>query len=230
MNTFFNQFVYLGLLVSTGAYCLGDLLRRKTKAAWCNPLLIACIIVIIFMLITGTEYGIYMESTHILTDLLTPATVCLAIPLYRQIKILKSNAGAIIAGIVSGIITTFVCVFLFSMVFKLTHTQYVTLLPKSVTTAIGMILSEQFSGIVPVTVASILITGIVGNLTAPILFKWLRIYHPIARGIAIGTSSHVIGTARAIELGEIEGAMSSLSTVISGLLTAVILPFIIHLY
>lgn len=229
MNAFLNQYSYLGLVLSIGAYCFGEWLKKKTKAAWCNSLLIACVAVIVFLLFTGLDYEIYKNSTRILTDLLTPATVCLAVPLYRQFQLLRHNAAAILMGVISGIVATFACVLAFSALFALNHTQYVTMLPKSVTTAIGMALSEEMGGIVSVTVASILITGILGNLTAPLLLKLFRIHHPIAKGIAIGSSCHVIGTARALEMGEVEGAMSGLATVVSGLLTAFLVPFMASL-
>ena len=229
MSTFLNQSAYLGLILSIGAYCFGEWLKKKTKISWCNSLLIACVIVAVFLLATGLDYGVYKNSTRILTDLLTPATVCLAVPLYRQFRILKQNTLAILLGVAAGIGATFACVLAFSVFFALNHTQYVTMLPKSVTTAIGMALSEEMGGIVSVTVASILITGILGNLTAPLLLKLFRIRHPIAKGIAIGSSSHVIGTTRALEMGEVEGAMSGLATVVSGLLTAFLVPFMASL-
>lgn len=224
MKELLSQYSYLGLVLSIGAYCFGEWLKKRTKAAWCNSLLIACILVVVFLLAAGMDYEVYQKGTGILTQLLTPATVCLAVPLYRQFRLLRGNALAIAAGILSGIAATFACVLALGALFALDHTQYVTLLPKSVTTAIGMALSEEMGGLVSVTVAAILITGILGDLTAPWVLKLLRIRHPIAKGVAIGASSHVIGTTRAFELGELEGAMSGLATVVSGLLTVFLIP------
>ena len=161
----------------------------------------------------------YYEGAKYISYLLTPATVCLALPLYRQLEILKRHRKAILAGIVSGVLTSLVSVLGISALFRLTHEQYVTLLPKSITTAIGIGVSEEAGGIVTITVAVIILTGVFGNITAEAVCKLFRIEEPVARGIAIGTSSHAVGTTRAMEMGEVEGAMSSLSIVVSGLIT-----------
>lgn len=128
---------------------------------------------------------------------------------------------SIVAGILSGVLTTLLCVLAMSLIFGFSHEEYVTFLPKSITTAIGMGVSEELGGYVTITVAIIIITGVLGNIIAPFVCKAFRIQDPIARGIAIGTASHAIGTSKAMEMGEIEGAMSSLSIVVSGLLTVV---------
>lgn len=226
MNAFLSQFGYLSLVVSVGAYWFGVWLKNKTKKSWCNPLLIACVIVVGFLLATGLDYETYESGMTLANMLLTPAMICLAIPLYKQIQVLRRNAAAVLAGVLAGVLATFAAVAGCALLFRLTHVQYITLLPKSVTTAIGMALSEEMEGIVAVTVAAILVTGIFGNLTAPLILKLFRIRHPVAKGIAIGSSCHVIGTTRAMEMGEVEGAMSSLATVLSGLLTAFLVPMI----
>lgn len=230
MIEWFGSTLTGSLLISLCAYAFGDWLKRKTGKSWCNPLLIACICVVLFLIITGLPYADYQAGTSLLTSLLTPSMVCLAIPLYKQIEVLKKNVLAIMAGVVSGVFITFLCVTAVALLFHLSRTQYVTLMPKSVTTAIGMALSGELGGIESVTVAAILITGIWGNVTAPLICRLFRIVHPVAKGIAIGASCHVIGTTRAMEMGPVEGAMSSLSTVVSGLLTAIILPVIANLY
>lgn len=222
MSQLLSQYAYLGLVVTLAAYLFGLWLRSKTGKAWCNPLLVACLIVIALLLLSGTEYSDYKASTSALSYLLTPATVCLAIPLYRQFQQLRNNWRAILAGVAAGAIASMGLVLLLAVLFGLDHAQYVTLLPKSVTTAIGMGLSEEAGGMSSITVAAIVITGIVGSITAQPICKWLRIRHPVAFGVAMGTSSHVIGTSKAMEIGEIEGAISSLATVVSGLLTAVL--------
>ena len=153
--------------------------------------------------------------------MLTPATVCLAIPLYEQIELLKNNIKAIVLGIMSGAIASLGSVFILSKVFQLSHEQYVTLLPKSITTAIGMGISEELGGIVTITVAVIIITGIVGNIIAEGVCRIFKIEEKVAKGLAIGSSSHAIGTVKAMEMGEIEGAMSSLAIVVSGVITVV---------
>ena len=169
----------------------------------------------------GIDYDVYYSGAQYLSYLLTPATVCLAVPLYEKLEVLKKNWRAILIGIVSGVLTTLLCILAMSLMFGLSHEEYVTLLPKSITTAIGMGVSEELGGYVTLTVAVIIITGVLGNIFAPLICRVFRIREPIAKGIAIGTSSHAVGTAKAMEMGEVEGAMSSLSIAISGLLTVV---------
>jgi predicted murein hydrolase (TIGR00659 family) len=213
--------IYFGVLISITCYELGIILNKKFKLPLFNPLLISISMVIILLLVLKVDYESYYTGAKYLSYLLTPATVCLAIPLYEQLELLKNNLKAIMAGILSGVITSLSCVFVLSLLFQLDHKVYVTLLPKSVTTAIGMGISEEQGGIVTITVAVIIITGILGNIIAETLFKLFRIEESIAKGVALGTSSHAIGTAKAMEMGEIEGAMSSLSIAVTGLLTVI---------
>ena len=210
---------YFGVVLSIGAFLVGRALQKRFKHPLCNPLLIAIVLVILFLLVFDLDYGTYQSSAKLLSNLLTPATVCLAIPLYEQFQLLKKNWQAVLVGILSGVLSSLCCVLVLALLFRLDHASYVTFLPKSITTAIGMSISEELGGYVPVTVAVILVTGILGNMFAEAICRLFRIREPIAKGIAIGSASHAIGTAKAIELGEIEGAMSSLSIVVSGLLT-----------
>ena len=143
-----------------------------------------------------------IREQNVLSYLLTPSTVCLAIPLYQQMNLLKKNLKAIIAGITTGVFASLAGVWVFSMLFHLKKQFYVTLLPKSITTAIGMGISEELGGIVTITVAAIVITGIVGNMFAEGICKLCKIEHPIAKGLAIGTASHAMGTAKAMEIGD----------------------------
>lgn len=212
---------FLGVMISILTYEVGRLLKQKFKLAIFNPVLISIISVILLLLLFDVDYTSYNESAQYLSYLLTPATVCLAIPLYEQIELLRKNAKAIIVGLVSGVLTSLVCVLTLSLLFNLDHEAYVTLLPKSITTAIGMGVSEEMGGMVTITVAVIIITGVLGNIIAEVIFKLFRIEEPIAKGIAMGSSAHAIGTAKAMEMGEIEGAMSSLSIVVAGLLTVI---------
>ena len=212
---------FLGVMISILTYELGRLLKKKFKLAIFNPVLISIISVILLLLFFDVDYTSYNESAKYLSYLLTPATVCLAIPLYEQLELLRENAKAIIIGLVSGVITSLVCVLVLSLLFHLDHQAYVTLLPKSITTAIGMGVSEEMGGMVTITVAVIIITGVLGNMIAESICKIFHIEEPIAKGIAIGSSAHAIGTAKALEMGEIEGAMSSLSIVVAGLLTVI---------
>ena len=217
----FENSVFFGVAISLIAYGLGAFLQKKFKLAIFNPLLISIIITIIVLLATNIDYKTYYEGAKYLSYLLTPATVCLAIPLYEKLELLKNNWKAIFTGIVSGVFTTMICILAMSFIFNLSHKEYVTMLPKSITTAIGMGVSEELGGYVTLTVAVIIITGILGNVIAPLVCKIFKITEPIAKGVALGTASHAIGTAKALEMGEVEGAMSSLSIGVSGLLTVV---------
>ncbi|MBQ7878347.1 MAG: LrgB family protein [Bacteroidaceae bacterium] len=212
---------YFGLILSLGAYIAGLLLKRKYKLFIFNPLLIAIALTITILVILDIDYQSYNSSAKYLGYLLTPATVCLAIPLYEQFAMLKKNLTAILIGISSGVITSCATIFAMSLIFRLGHVEYVTLLPKSITTAIGIGLSDELNGYIAITVAAIMITGLFGNIAGEFLCRITGVKHPVARGIAIGTSTHVMGTAKAMELGEIEGAMSSLSVAVAGIITVV---------
>ena len=163
----------------------------------------------------------YNQTAKYLSYLLTPATVALAIPLYQKITLLKKNGLAVFLGILSGVLSSLLSVLAMAWLFGLSHREYVTLLPKSITTAIGMGVSDELGGITTITVAVIIVTGVLGNVIGQSVCKLFKIYEPIAVGLALGTSAHAIGTAKALELGEVEGAMSSLSIVVSGLITVV---------
>lgn len=212
---------FFGVMVSILAYELGMFLKKKTRLAICNPLLISIIAVMIVLGVFQVDYETYKQGANLLSYLLTPATVCLAIPLYEQLELLKTNVKAIMAGIVSGVLTSLVSILIMALIFGFSHEEYVTLLPKSITTAIGMGVSEELGGIVTITVAVIIVTGILGNVIGEYVCRLFKIEEPVAKGIALGSASHAIGTARAMEMGEIEGAMSSLSIAVAGLLTVV---------
>ena len=221
MKEFLSNSVFFGAVLSLVAYEAGLLLRRKFTLAILNPLLIATICVMAVLVLFKVDYDQYNESAKYISYLLTPATVCLAVPLYEQMSLLKKNFKAVAAGIVSGVLASLVSVLVLARLFGLSHEQYVTLLPKSITTAIGMGISEELGGIVTITVAVIIITGILGNVIAELVCKVFHIQEPIAKGLALGTASHAIGTAKAMEMGPVEGAMSSLAIAVAGLLTVI---------
>lgn len=227
---FLIESTYFGFCLSILAYIIGIKLNQRFKLTLINPLLVSVIIVILVLLIGKIDYNTYNRSAKYVTYLLTPATVCFAVPFYEKIKIIKDNLKAVIFGIVSGILSSFVTVLLISVLFRLTHEQYVTLLPKSITTAIGMELSHEFGGIKTLTTAAIVLTGISGSVLSEMVFKIFRIKNPVAKGIALGCSSHAVGTAKAIELGETEGAISGLSIAVSGLLTVLMMNFFVMVY
>ena len=211
----------VGIVISLLAYEIGLAAQRKWKLAVLNPLLISIVLVIAFLLAFHVDYESYNLSAKYLSYLLTPATVCLAIPLYLQLDLLKKNILAILGGVFSGVLASLGSVLAMSVLFGLDHAEYVTMLPKSITTAIGMGISEELGGYVTISVAVIIITGVLGNMSAEYICKLVRIKSPISIGLAIGTASHAVGTARAMELGEVEGAMSSLAIVVCGLCTVI---------
>ncbi len=219
MKDFLTGSLFFGVVLTLVAYEIGLLVKKKFKLAILNPLLVAVIIIIGVLLLLDIDYETYSEGAQYISYFLTPATVSLAIPLYRQLHLLKKYPVAILGGITAGVLTAMVTIFLMSLAFGLDHQQYVTLLPKSITTAIGMGVSEKMGGIVSLTVVAISVTGITGNVMAEAVLKWFKITDPIAKGLAIGTSAHALGTTKAMEIGEIEGAMSSLSIVVAGILT-----------
>lgn len=229
MIDFLNTSAVWGTVLTLAAFALGTFLHRKTNAAWCNPLLWGSIFVIIVLSVLKIPYPDYKGSASVLSYLLFPATVSLAVPLYEQWELLKKNILAILAGIAAGVVTSVGSILLLAWLFRLDIASAVSLLPKSVTTAIGVDVSTELGGIPALTTAVIILTGIIGNLLAVSLCKLLRITNPIAKGIAIGTSSHAIGTSKALEIGQVEGAMSSLSIGVAGILTAILCPAVVNL-
>lgn len=221
MNEFFLDSAFAGVTISLMAYMLGVFLKKRFRLAILNPLLISVVFTIVVLVIGGVDYETYSKGAAYLSWFLTPATVCLAIPLYEQMELLKKNLRAVLAGITTGVLTSLTTVLALSLLLKLTHREYVTLLPKSITTAIGMGVSEELGGYVTITVAVIVITGVLGNIVGEPVCRLFKIKEPIARGVALGSAAHAIGTARAMEMGEVEGAMSSLSIAVAGVLTVI---------
>lgn len=221
LNEFFEISAFAGVTLSLLAYAFGMFLKRKTHLSIFNPLLVSIAVTIFVLVIADVDYDTYNKGAAYLSWFLTPATVCLAIPLYEQIELLKKHWKAVLSGILSGVLTSLLTVFVLSKLMSLSHKEYVTMLPKSITTAIGMGVSEELGGYVTITVAVIIVTGVIGNILAEFICKLFRITEPIAKGLAIGSASHAIGTAKAMEMGEIEGAMSSLSIAVAGIITVV---------
>ncbi len=210
------------LLISLLAFEVGIFINRKTKLAFLNPLMLAIIIVIGVLLLLGIPLEDYKKGGDFISMFLTPATVILAVPLYKNINSLKKDYAAIIGGVLAGSITAIISVWLLGKAFGLSPELLASLIPKSITTPLGIELSKQLKGIPSVTVAAIVITGIVGAVSAQTLLKVFRISDKTARGIAIGTSAHALGTTKAVELGETEGAMSGLAIGLTGLVTVII--------
>ena len=219
MNAFWQNSTFFGIFVTLFFYGAGLALKQKAKHPLVNPMLLAILFTIAFLKIFNIEYAAYNHSAKYISYLMTPATICLAVPLYRQLDTLKKNFKAVMFGIASSVIITMLSVLAFARFFGLNRASYVTMLPKSITTPIGIGVAEELGGYVAITVASIVISGILGNLFAESVCRLFGIYEPIAKGIAIGCSSHALGTVKALEMGEVEGAMSSLSIALAGILT-----------
>lgn len=219
-----------GVLVSIIAYEAGTLIKQKFKLSIFNPLLIAIIILIIFLFKFNIKYDDYNNGGQIISFFLAPATVALALPLYKKFSLFKENAVPILLGILCGIISGMISVIVLSRLFGLSVNLTESLIPKSITTPIGMALAKQLGGLPSIAVVAIIITGILGSIIGPFLYKILKINDKVAMGIAMGSSSHAVGTAKAMEIGETEGAMSSLTIAISGIMTVLIAPVLWNLF
>lgn len=219
-----------GILLSLVAFELGTLIGKKTKLAIMNPLLIANVLIIAFLLLTGIKLETYDIGGRYISFFLGPATVVLALPLYRQISSLKTNWFPILCGIALGSLACMAFVVLAAKLFGFSQELIVSLIPKSITTPMGIEVARQLGGNSSIAVAGIVATGISGAIIGPALCRFFRVKDPVAKGVAAGTASHAIGTSRAMEFGEVQGAMASLSIGIAGVFTSVAAPFIIRLF
>ncbi|MBS5882218.1 MAG: LrgB family protein [Lachnoanaerobaculum sp.] len=225
MSNFLSNSIFFGVLLCLLSYQAGVFLRQKTKIAAFNPLLISIIIVIFVLVMFNIKFEDFYKGSKYISFLLTPATVALAIPLYSKLALLKSNFKAIMSGLIAGVLTSLISIFVMSLLFGLSHENYVSMLPKSITTAIGIGVSEELGGVSTITTAVIIVTGVFGNVSADIVYKVFNIKNPIAKGIGLGSSAHAIGTSKALEMGETEGAMSSLSIAVAGIITVIFASF-----
>lgn len=216
--------IYFGAALTLIAYVAVVSVTKRFKSKLINPLLIAILVVIAILLLLNIDYVDYYEGAQYVSVLLTPATICLAIPLYQHRERLKLHLSAILIGILVGSISSLIIVLLLSFTFELSREIYLSLLPKSITTAIGVSISQEIGGLPTITIVVILLTGVLGSLIGETIFKLFKIKHPIAQGLALGTSAHAMGTSKALEIGEIQGAMSSLSIAVAGIITVILAP------
>lgn len=230
MNDFFASVPCFGLFLTLGSFQLARSINSRLSKPRLNPLLFSTIVCIAVLLLGHIDYDTYYVSAGNLDFLLTPATICLAIPLYKQYTLLKKNTAAVAAGCVAGVAVHMAFTVLLLVIFSLDAPGFATLLPKSITTAIGKGLSQELGGYPAVTMATIMLTGIFGAVAAPKLLKLMGVREPLAQGLAIGTSAHAAGTSRAVEMGEVQGAASSLAIVVTGLLTVVSAPLVNGLF
>ena len=221
---------YFGIFITIAIYCLMQELGKKLGKAWFNPLVATLIIIISTMVILDIPYESYKPSGDMIAWFLTPATVCLAVPLYRQFNVLRSNKLAILASCFAGSLSSVVSIFAMSKLLGLTSELHISLAPKSVTTAIASSISEELGGIVSLTVASVIVTGVLGSVLAIPLKKVFRLRSDVAWGLATGTACHAGGTAAIIKENDVAGAMSSLSIIIAGIIHVVLVPLVVGLY
>lgn len=227
INEVLSESLFFGVIVSLLAYKIGFEIQKKFKKVFLNPLLISIVLVIVFLLVTGISYETYQYGAKYLSYFLTPVTVCLAVPLYKQMETLKKNMAAILISIAIGCVVHAGVLIAITYVCKMEQQILLSVMPKSVTTAIALGVTGEIGGIQGITVIGVMVAGISGAVIGPALLKWFHITEPVAQGLAMGSASHAIGTSKAIELGEIQAAMSSLAIVVTGILTVVIVPWVV---
>lgn len=214
------------IALTIGAYQIGVWLSKKTKSPFCNPLLLAMAMVIALLLLTPYTLEEYNIGGNVFTMFLGPATASLALSIYYNLETLKKHFLPIVLGCLAGSVTSMTSVYFLCKAFRLDEALLRSLLPKSVTTPIALELAESAGGLVPIAVVGVLVTGMTGTLLAPLLIRLFRVTEPVAQGVALGTSAHALGTTRAIEMGEIQGAMSGLSIGVAGIWTVVLSLFL----
>ena len=221
--------IFFGAALTLICFSVGLMVQKKFKLKILNPIIISMAMIIVFLKLTGISYDNYNNGAQLISVFLTPATVCLAVPLYEKLQLLKDNFLAVMGGIIAGVAANIFTIWGICVAYNLDKTVFATMMPKSITTAIGMVLSEETGGIVNITVAMIVITGNTGYLLAETIIRVFKIKNPVAKGIAIGTSAHVLGTSKAVELGDVEGAMSGLAVAVAGMVTVIVVPLIMGL-
>lgn len=224
MNELLMQCAYFGFFLAILTYWIGVQIQKKFPYTICSPLLISIILTIAILVVFRIDYATFDNGAKYISYLLTPTTVCLAIPLYKQFGVLKQNLGTIMISILAGCIAGAITIFALCMVFKMDGMLYHSLQPKSITTAIAIGVSTEIGGNPTLTTLAVILTGILGSVIARTVCAIFRITHPVAVGLACGNAAHAIGTSKAMEFGELQGAMSSLAVVVAGLLTVVIAP------
>lgn len=218
-----------GIIIIFLAYEIGLAIHRRVKHPFSSALVIANIIIISFLLITKIPYEDFSQGGKIIQFMLGPATVALIIPLYRRWDVLKQNWIAVLGGVLAGSVVSLISVIVFGKIFCLDYTIILSMLAKSVTAPIGIELSGEYGGLVVMTVISILCTGLIGAVTGPVVLEKLHITNPVAVGVALGATYHVVGATRAMDIGETEGAMAGLCIGLAGIMTVILMPFAVLL-
>lgn len=221
---------FFGLSLTFAAYELALLIRKKIRIALLLPFAVAVVLICMFLLVTHVSYEQYMEGGQYISLLMGPATVILAVPVYQQLARLKENLIPVIGGVLLGAFTSFFSTYLLSLLLRIDGELFLTLTPHSVTTPIAISLSEQIGGVGAVSTLSLIISGLIGSIFAPQLRRLFRLKDPVAAGVATGSASHALGTAKAITMGEVEGAFSGLSIGIAGFVTVLLVPFLLRFF
>lgn len=229
LSDMLTESMYFGLVLSLTAYKIGFEIQKKYKKVFLNPLLISIVIIITVLLLTGISYETFQKGASYLSYFLTPVTVCLAVPLYKQLNILKKNVAAILISIFLGCLAHAGILIAITTAFQMENQLLFSLMPKSITTAIALGVTNELGGIQAITVIGVMVAGISGAVVGPTLLNLFGVKDPIAQGLALGSSAHAIGTSKAVELGEIQAAMSSLAIVVTGIMTVVIVPWVASL-
>lgn len=230
MNELLSESVFFGICITIGTYQLGCAIQKKWKLSILNPLLIATVLIIGVLLLFRIDYSVYEAGSKYISVFLTPVTVCLALPLYRQIRVLRKNIRAVLLGILSGCVAHVLVMLGLAILFRLDKSLLYSLLPKSITTPIAIGISSEIGGIQVITIVAVVIAGILGAAIGPLILKVFRITEPIAQGLGMGAASHAVGTSKAMEMGEIQGAMSSLAIVVTGIMTVILVPALVRIF
>lgn len=225
-----TQTSYFGIILSVVAYWIGGKLQKLAKGnPIVNPLLIAIILCVVFLRATGLGYDSYMIGGKFISFFIAPATVALVVNLYKNFDLLKKNLVPVLVGVLVGVVVSILSAYLLSKLFGFDEQMTLTMLPKSLTTAIGVSISAEYGGLADITTIAIVLTGVTGAVIAPMVVKFANVKDPIARGVGIGTTSHAVGTSKALEMGEVEGAMSGLSIALAGFITVIIMPLLLKI-
>lgn len=220
---------YFGLVITLAAFFIGRWVAKKTRITFLNPMVFAMVIIIACMFLFRMDYDAYNSSAQYITILLGPTTVALAIPAYRQIKVLKKNWWLILISVACGSLSCLFFILGLSVAMHIAPDVFRSILTKSITTAIGQAVTAEFGGYVELTIFAITFTGVTGAVLGLLACRLFRIREPVAVGLAMGTASHAIGTSCAFQAGEVEGSMSGLALVTAGLITVIVVPYIAYL-
>lgn len=230
INHLVAETTYFGVFISILFYWIGYKIQQRFRKPFLNPLLLTIVFVITFLCLFDIDYESYNSSARYLTYFLSPATVCLAVPLYKQLSVLRKNLVAVLVSIFAGCLAHFLVLLGLTLLLSPPENLVFSFLPKSVTTPIALGICNEIGGIEEITIIGVTFAGLLGPLLTPTILKLLHITNPIAQGLALGTASHAIGTSKAVEMGEVPAAMSSLAIVITGIMTVVLVPIYIQIF